>query len=70
MKKKLPYHVSIRGYSWCVYRYRDEDLRRDGGISHKISSHATYLDARNEAYRLNGEWLAEQREKKTPPKKF
>ena len=70
MKKKLPYHVSIRGYSWCVYRYRDEDLCRDGGISCKISSHTTYLEARNEAYRLNGEWLAEQREKKPPPKKF
>ena len=70
MKKKLPYHVSIRGYSWCVYRYRDEDLCQDGGISCKISSHATYLEARNEAYRLNGEWLAEQREKKPSPKKF
>lgn len=53
----LPYRVTMHLGSHCVYRYRDSTRN----MAQKISAHRSYEEARAEAYRLNGEWMREQR---------
>lgn len=53
----LPYHVVMFRTAYAVYRWNSADRNS----AHQVSIHTTYNEARNEAYRLNGEYFKQKK---------
>lgn len=51
----LPYRAEPRGRNWAVMRYR---MMEEGSETvEKVATYTWEKPAKDEAYRLNGEWL-------------
>ncbi|MEG0949700.1 MAG: hypothetical protein RSF78_10165 [Bacteroidales bacterium] len=52
-KRFLPYHVARNAHVWSVYKWKDETMR----YATKMGVFTQYDEAREFAYRMNGEWM-------------